>query len=76
MISQPDLFTTEFLLILFKVGILIILVLYAIFAILIVRQVELMTRTLMTPLSDAVKAISLIHAAFAVGFVILTLFLL
>jgi len=54
-----------------KIAVLIILFLYAVFALLIVRQVDLMSKTLITPVSPLVKAISIIHAGFAVGFFVL-----
>ncbi len=54
-----------------KLAILVILFFYAIFALLIVRQVDLMSKTLITPISPVVLAASIIHAGFAVGFFIL-----
>ncbi|MBI2039669.1 hypothetical protein HYT18_01225 [Candidatus Microgenomates bacterium] len=51
--------------------ILLILIFYAIFALLIIRQVDLMSKTLITPVSPVVKAISIIHAGFAIGLLIL-----
>ena len=54
-----------------KISILLILTFYAIFALLIVRQVDLMSRTLITPISPLVKAFSIIHAGFAIGFLVL-----
>ncbi|TSC65719.1 MAG: Uncharacterized protein CEO21_351 [Microgenomates group bacterium Gr01-1014_80] len=59
-----------------KIAILILLFFYAIFALLIVRQVDLMSKTLITPVSALVKAISIIHAGFAVGFLVLAFGLL
>ena len=52
-------------------GILIILFFYAIFALIIVRQVDIMSRTLITPFSPILKAIAIIHAGFAIGFIFL-----
>ena len=52
-------------------GILIIFILYAIFALLIVRQVDLMTKSLITPVSPLIKAVSIIHAGFAIGLIAL-----
>ena len=54
-------------------AILIIFILYAIFALLIVRQVDLMTKALITPFSPIVKAVSIIHAGFAIGLIVLIL---
>ncbi len=50
-----------------RIGIYILVIFYAIFALVIVRQVTLMTKTLITPVSPIVKAISIIHAGFAIG---------
>lgn len=49
----------------------LILVLYALFALLIVRQVSLMSSTLITPVSPILKAFSIVHAGFAIGFILL-----
>mgnify|MGYP001570891031 CR=1 FL=1 len=56
--------------------ILIILILYAIFALIIVRQVDLMTKSLITPVSPVVKAVAIIHAGFAIGLIVLVFGLL
>ncbi len=64
---------TPLLLEFIKTSVLIILFLYAIFALLIVRQVDLMAKTLVTPVSPIVKGISVIHAGFAIAFVVLFL---
>ncbi len=54
-----------------RISITIIIFLYAIFALIIVRQVDLMSKTLITPVSPIVKAIAIVHAGFAVGFALL-----
>lgn len=54
-----------------KLIILIILLFYAIFALLIVRQVDLMSKTLITRVSPIVRFISIVHAGFAIGLIIL-----
>ncbi|MBI4035700.1 hypothetical protein HY383_02000 [Candidatus Daviesbacteria bacterium] len=54
-----------------KGAILLILVFYAIFALLIVRQVDLMSKTLITKVSPVLKAFSILHAGFAIGLIIL-----
>ncbi|MDP3974073.1 MAG: hypothetical protein Q8P92_04580 [Candidatus Daviesbacteria bacterium] len=51
--------------------VLLILIFYAIFALLIVRQVDLMGKTLITPVSGVVKAIAIIHGGFAIGLIVL-----
>ncbi|OGE17045.1 hypothetical protein A3F00_00505 [Candidatus Daviesbacteria bacterium RIFCSPHIGHO2_12_FULL_37_11] len=71
-----DLFQSPFILEVLKFVILLILFFYAIFALLIARQVDLMSKTLITPVSPVVKAISIIHGGFAVGFIILVFGLL
>ena len=75
-VSSSDLLNLQAALLFIKIAILIILILYAIFALLIVRQVDLMSKTLITPVSGVVKAISIIHAGFAVGFIFLAFGLL
>ena len=59
------------ILIILKAVILIILVFYAIFALLIVRQVTLMAKTLITKISPLVKLIAIVHAGFAIGLIFL-----
>lgn len=54
-----------------KLGVLIILVFYAIFALMIIRQVDLMRKTLITPVSKLLSAISIIHAGFTIGLIVL-----
>lgn len=49
---------------------LIILAFYTIFALMIVRQVDLMAKTLITPVTAVVKLLSIIHAVFAIGLVV------
>lgn len=52
-------------------SIFVILIFYAIFALLIVRQVDLMSKTLNTPVSPLVKAFAIVHAGFAIGIIFL-----
>ena len=75
-VTSGDLISSQVILIFFKGVILLILIFYAIFALLIVRQVDLMGKTLITPVSGVVKAIAIIHAGFAVGFIFLAFGLL
>ncbi|TSC66277.1 MAG: Uncharacterized protein CEO21_236, partial [Microgenomates group bacterium Gr01-1014_80] len=56
-VSPSDLLSLQATLLFIKIAILTILILYAIFALLIVRQVDLMSKTLITPVSQVVKAI-------------------
>lgn len=75
-VTSGDLISSQVILIFIKGVILLILIFYAIFALLIVRQVDLMGKTLITPVSGVVKAIAIIHAGFAVGFIFLAFGLL
>lgn len=59
-------------LIFLKTTFLIVLVFYAIFALIVVRQVDLMSKTLITKVSPILKAFSIIHAGFAIGLIVLT----
>lgn len=63
--------TSDYFLSLIKFGILLILVFYAIFALIIVRQVDLMGKTFITNISPILKAFSIMHAGFAIGLIIL-----
>ena len=68
---EPNFFGTSAILIFGKISILIILVFYAIFALMIVRQVDLMSKTLITKVSPILKAFSIVHAGIAIGLIIL-----
>lgn len=72
-INQVNFFDSEVVMIFVKLAILLILVFYAIFALLIVRQVDLMSKTLITTVSPFVRAISVIHAGFAIGLILLVM---
>ncbi len=54
-----------------KGAILLILVLYAIFALIIVRQVDLMSKTFITKISPLVRGIAIVHAGLAIGLIVL-----
>lgn len=69
--TLTDLFSIETLLFFIKVVTLIILVFYTIFSLIIVRQVDLMSKTLITPVSSILKAFSILHAGLAVGLIFL-----
>lgn len=64
-------FNFEAILVFVKAAILLILIFYAIFALMIVRQVDLMSKTLITKVSSILKAFSILHAGFAIGLIIL-----
>ena len=69
--TPTSIFDTEAVLFFLKGAILLILLFYAIFALMTVRQVDLMSKTLITKVSPILKAFSIIHAGFAIGLVIL-----
>lgn len=75
-ITPTNIFESEVVLIFVKGAILILLLFYAIFALLIVRQVDLMSKTLITQIAPVIKLLSVIHALFAVGLIFLTFFIL
>ncbi len=62
---------TELILTFGKGAILIILVLYTIFSLIIVRQVDLMGKTLTTRLSPFLRAFAIAHAGVAIGLIVL-----
>lgn len=63
--------TSSYFLSIIKAGILLILIFYAIFAVIIIRQVDLMGKTFVTDISPVLKAFSIIHAGFAIGLIFL-----
>lgn len=67
-VGTVDIFNSVLVVDFFRAVIYISLFLYIIFALLILRQVSLMSKTLMTPVSPTVKAIAIIHAGIAIGF--------
>ena len=62
----------DFILAFGKGAILLILVFYAIFSLIIIRQVDLMSKTLITNVSPYVRALAIIHAGFAIGLIFLS----
>lgn len=64
-------FESEAVLVFFKTAVLIILAFYAIFALMVVRQVDLMSKTLITKVSPMLKAFSILHAGVVIGLIIL-----
>lgn len=66
-----NLFNNDYIFTIAKGVTLLILLLYAIFALIIVRQVDLMSKTLVTNISPIVKSLAIIHAGFAIGLIIL-----
>ncbi len=74
--TSPDLFNSDAVLVFLKVAVLLILIFYAIFALMIVRQVDLMGKTLITKISPILKALAIANAGFAIGLIILVVFIL
>lgn len=70
-ITTTSLLNNAYVFILAKGAILLILVFYAIFSLIIVRQVDSMGKTLVTNISPIVKGVAIIHAGFAVGLIVL-----
>ncbi len=54
-----------------KGAILLILIFYAIFSVIIVRQVDLMSKTFHSWISGYIRVFSIIHAFFALGLIVL-----
>lgn len=55
----------------FRVGIFIFAGLYFIFSLIVVRQVYLMTETLITQVSPLIRAFAILHAGAALGILVL-----
>ncbi len=66
-----NLFNNDYIFTFAKGVTLLILLFYAIFSLIIVRQVDLMSKTLVTNISPIVKGIAIIHAGFAIGLIVL-----
>ena len=59
-----------------KVGIIIMATFYFIFSLIVLRQVNLMTETIITEASGFLRALSIVHAGLALGIIILFIGLL
>lgn len=66
-----NLINIDYILIFAKGAILLILIFYAIFSLIIIRQVDLMSKTLITRISSLVKGIAIVHAGVAIGLIVL-----
>ena len=75
-ISQVISFPAEGVLLIIKVGLIILSVLYFVFSLIVVRQVNLMTDTLITEVSPILQAMAIINAGVALGVIILFIGLL
>lgn len=67
--TPVDFFNSEPVLTILKGAVLLILIFYAIFAAVIIRQVDLMSKTLITTISPTLKAVAIIHAGVAIGLI-------
>ncbi len=70
-VDLVNIFNHDLVLTFGKGVILLILIFYAIFSLLIVRQVDLMSKTLITNVAPIVKTFALVHAGFAIGLIFL-----
>jgi len=70
-IGSSNILNIDIILAFGKGAILLILIFYAIFSIIIVRQVDLMNKTFHTWVSVYIKIFSIIHAFFALGLIVL-----
>ncbi|MEK7616573.1 MAG: DUF5657 family protein [Patescibacteria group bacterium] len=68
---EINIFTSAAFLLLVKTAVLIILFFYVIFALMVIRQVDLMSKTIITTTSKILSAIAIIHAGFAIGLIVL-----
>ena len=69
--TPSNFFDSDTVLFFLKTAVLIILAFYAIFALMVVRQVDLMSKTLITRVSPILSAFSILHAGVAIGLIIL-----
>lgn len=70
-VTPTNFFESDAALLFVKAAVLIILLFYAIFALMIVRQVDLMSKALITRVSPVISAFSILHAGIAIGLIIL-----
>lgn len=72
-LDQSTILGATTLLLVIKFAILVLLFLYIVFSLVIVRQVKLMSQTLITPIAPIVKALAIFNAGFAIAFFVLAL---
>lgn len=72
-IDTSTIIGTDAILFVIRISIFVLLFLYIIFSLIIVRQVNLMNKTLMTPVSPIVKALAVFNAGFSIAFFALAL---
>lgn len=69
--ATSALFTLESLLTLIRAGILSLAVAYFFFSLIVVRQVNMMTETVITEAGSVLRALAILHAGVALGAIIL-----
>lgn len=70
-VNAGNILNMDYILTFGKGAILILLVLYAIFSLIIVRQVDLMNKTLITNISTLIKTFSIMHFIFVLALIML-----
>jgi len=60
----------------FKIGLVLVVVMYVVYAIVIARQVKIMNKTVSTPLGPVIQILAWLHLVFAIVFAIGILFFL
>ena len=63
--------SNDYIFVVLKGAILLILIFYAIFSLIIVRQVDLMSKTLVTNISKHIRALAIIHTGFSIVLIFL-----
>lgn len=71
-----DQINSEVLSLLFKIGFLILAGIYFLFSLIVVRQVNLMSETVITEGAPILKIIALLHALLALGVIVLFILIL
>lgn len=70
-ILTNTLIMSELIILVFELGVISLAVLYFIFSLLVVRQVHLMTETLITEVTPLLRAGAIFHAGLSLGVIIL-----
>lgn len=70
--TPTSIFDFEITLMFIKGSILLILIFYTIFSLIVIRQVDLMGKTLTSNISGVVKAMAILNAGFAIGLIVLS----
>lgn len=70
-IQAQSLLNNDYVFVFAKGAVLLFLIFYAIFSLIIVRQTNSMSKTLVTNISGIVRAIAIVNAGVAIGLIIL-----